>query len=122
MASRVTSLLSWHSLLRMLVSHLRLAVRLLREPAVPLLTKVIPVLAAVYVVSPIDLVPDFIPILGQLDDLGVVLFALESFLKLCPAQAVDFHRSALTGGRKYTAMPTEGEIIDVEFRRGENVR
>ena len=117
MASRVTSLISWPSLLRTLLSHVRLTLRLIREPAVPLLMKAIPVLAVVYVVSPIDLVPDVIPIVGQLDDLGVIILALETFLKLCPPRAVDFHRSALDSRRPYSAMPADGDVIDAEFRR-----
>ena len=73
MSARVTSWLSWPSLVRTLVSHLRLTVRLLREPGVPLLTKAFPILAALYVISPLDFVPDFLPVLGQIDDLGVIL-------------------------------------------------
>lgn len=117
MGDHVTSWLSRSSLLRTLVSHVRLTVRLLREPQVPLLMKALPVLAAIYVVFPLDFVPDFLPILGQLDDLGVILVALESFLKVCPAGAVDFHRAAIAGGRRYSPMPLAGEIIDVDFRR-----
>ena len=108
------------SLLRTLVSHLRLTVRLLREPGVPLLTKALPVLAALYVISPLDFMPDFLPVLGQLDDLGVILIALEAFMKLCPAAAVDFHRAAMAQGLKYCQMPSAGEVIDAEFRREED--
>jgi len=122
MAARVTSWLSWPSLLRTLVSHVRLTVRLLREPGVPLLTKAFIVLAALYLISPLDFVPDFLPVLGQLDDLGVILFALEAFLKLCPAGAVEFHRAALAQRRKYCPMPLAGKIIDAQFRREENMR
>ena len=122
MAVRVTSWLSWPSLLRTLVSHVRLTVRLLREPGVPLLTKALPVLAGLYVISPLDFVPDVLPVLGQLDDLGVILVALEAFLKVCPAGAVDFHRAAMAQGHKYHPMPAAGEVIDAEFRREEDVR
>ena len=117
MAARVTSWLSWPSLLRTLVSHVRLAARLLREPGVPLLTKALPVLVVLYVVSPIDFVPDFLPVLGQVDDLGVILIALEAFVRLCPAGAVDFHRAAMAKGHKYCPMPAAAEVIDVEFHR-----
>jgi uncharacterized membrane protein YkvA (DUF1232 family) len=121
-AARVTSWLSWPSLVRTLVSHVRLTVRLLREPGVPLLTKACPVLAALYLISPLDFIPDFLPVLGQLDDLGVILIALEAFLKLSPAGAVDFHRAALAEGRRYGPMPSNGEIIDAEFRHEETTR
>jgi uncharacterized membrane protein YkvA (DUF1232 family) len=117
MTDRVTSWLSWPSLLRKLVSHVGLTVRLLREPAVPMFTKALPVLAVLYVISPLDFVPDFIPILGQLDDLGVVLLALEGFTRLCPAEAVEFHRAAMAQGRPYGPMPPTAAVIDVEFRR-----
>jgi uncharacterized membrane protein YkvA (DUF1232 family) len=42
--------------------------RLLRDPRVPRRAKVAVLLLIPYLVSPIDLVPDFIPVLGQLDD------------------------------------------------------
>ena len=115
MAGRVTSVFSWPSLFRTLVSHVGLTMRLLREPAVPVLTKVLPFLALLYVISPLDFVPDFLPVLGQLDDLGVVLLALEGFTRLCPTEAVEFHRAAMAAGRKYDPMPSTGQIIDVEF-------
>jgi uncharacterized membrane protein YkvA (DUF1232 family) len=122
MGTRVMSWLSQPSLLRTLVSHLRLTERLLREPGVPLLTKAFPIGAALYVISPLDFVPDFLPVLGQLDDLGVILIVLQAFMKLCPARAVDFHRAALARNRKYSPMPSAGEIIDAEFRREETRR
>ena len=96
--------------------------RLLRDPEVPLLVKAVPVLTAVYVVSPLDFVPDVLPIVGQLDDLGMILIALEGFLKLCPSSVVDFHRRAMAQGRKYSPAPHSGEIIDAEFRREEDLR
>jgi uncharacterized membrane protein YkvA (DUF1232 family) len=109
--------LSWPSILRTLVLHVRLTARLLREPAVPLFLKGLPVLAAAYVISPLDLVPDVLPVLGQLDDLALILVALEAFVKWCPAGAVDFHRAAMTQGRPYGPMPFAGDVIDAEFRR-----
>ena len=117
MAVRVTSWLSWPSLVRTLVSHVRLIVRLLREPGVPLLTKALPVLAGLYVISPLDFIPDVLPVLGQLDDLGVILIALEAFLRVCPPGAVQFHQAAMAQGRTYQPMPATGEVIDAEFRR-----
>ena len=83
----------------------------------PLLVKAVPVLAAVYLISPIDAIPDVIPVLGQLDDIGFVIFALEMFVRICPAAAVAFHRAALLGGRRYGPMPQADEVIDAEYRR-----
>ncbi len=45
---------------------------LARDPRLPRRVRFAPLLAAAYLASPVDLVPDFIPLLGRLDDLVVV--------------------------------------------------
>jgi uncharacterized membrane protein YkvA (DUF1232 family) len=117
MTARLTQWLSWPALLRTLVAQVRLTLRLLREPRVPLLVKAVPILACLYVVSPVDFVPDVLPVLGQLDDLGVIVLALEAFLRWCPPQAVAFHRAAMARGQSYGPMPPTGDVIDAEFHR-----
>jgi uncharacterized membrane protein YkvA (DUF1232 family) len=101
----------------MLVSHARLTIRLLREPRVPLLTKAVPLLAALYLVSPLDVVPDFLPLLGQIDDLTLILIALAAFLRLCPWATVAFHPGAIAEGRRYAPMSSTDDVIDAEWRR-----
>ncbi len=118
----MTTWLSRMSLVRSLIALARLAGRLLREPSVPLPPKLLPLAAAVYVISPLDLLPDAIPILGQLDDLGILMIALQGFLRWCPTEAVDFHRTAIAQGRRYAPMPATGTVIDAEFRREGGVR
>lgn len=67
---------------------LLLAWRLLRDPRVaPRLKLVAPVIAAVYVLSPIDLVPDFLLGLGQLDDVGVLALVVIVLTRLLPRLA-----------------------------------
>src|SRR6266481_5233370 len=122
MAARVTSWLSRPSMLRTLVSHVRVTLRLLREPRVPFAFKLIPVLAAGYVISPLDFVPDVLPIIGQLDDIGIVFIALETFLRFSPVDAVEFHRAAVAEGRRFSPMPPGGDVIDAEFRRHDDNR
>lgn len=120
MAARLTSWLTRPALLRSLLERVRLAVRLLREPAVPVGVKALTALPLLYVVSPIDLLPDVIPVIGQLDDLGVVLVAIELFLGLCPPAAVDHHRAGIQAGTAYAPMRPpvgKGEVIDAEWRR-----
>src|SRR6516164_9422576 len=117
MPPRIASWLARPALLRTLLSHLRLALRLTREPRVPKLAKALPLLAVIYVVVPVDFVPDVLPVVGQLDDLGVLLAALEVFLRLCPTDAVAYHRSALNQKRRYSPMPRTGEVIDAEWRQ-----
>lgn len=67
-------------LLRQLPSLLRLLYRLLRDPRVGTLDKALVALAAAYLLSPIDLVPDFIAGLGLADDLFLMGLALNHLL------------------------------------------
>jgi uncharacterized membrane protein YkvA (DUF1232 family) len=50
--------------------------RFLRDPAAPKLPKAMAVLALAYVVMPADFIPDLVPVLGWLDDLGMTGIAL----------------------------------------------
>jgi uncharacterized membrane protein YkvA (DUF1232 family) len=98
-------------------SRVRLATRLVREPRVPLLIKMLPLAAVLYVLFPLDFAADFLPLLGQLDDLTLVLVAIGTFLRLCPAEPVSFHQEAIARGRRYSPMPAAGTVIDAEWRR-----
>lgn len=82
-------------LLRVLASSGRLAWRLLRDSRTPVLPKLILGAAVLYAISPIDLVPDFIPGLGQLDDIAVVTLGLELFLKNVPPWLKAEHEAAM---------------------------
>jgi len=44
-----------------------------------------------YAISPIDALPGFIPVIGQLDDLAVLLLAVRTALVSCPAEVADRH-------------------------------
>ena len=58
-----------------------LLARLLRDPRVPRRRKLLLVVLGAYLASPIDLVPDFIPIAGQLDDAILVALVLRTFVR-----------------------------------------
>jgi len=58
----------------------------LRHPAAPAWLKVGTLLTVIYVLSPIDLVPDFIPFVGVVDDLVVVPLAIRWLLRRLPAE------------------------------------
>jgi uncharacterized membrane protein YkvA (DUF1232 family) len=105
-------------LVRSVWSDVRLAARLAREPRVPWLTKVVPALAVLYTLSPIDVAPDFLPVLGQLDDIGVLILALKLFLRLCPAPCAAFHQEELLRGRPYSPASGNPDVIDAQFRHG----
>ena len=65
---------------------LLLARALLRDPRTPAATKIVVLLAALYVANPIDLVSDFIPVLGWLDDGLVAWLLLRVAQRLVPPE------------------------------------
>lgn len=83
------------NMLRAVWNQIRLTWRLLRDPRVPLWTKVIPFAGIIYVLSPLDLIPDLLIGLGQLDDLGIILAGMRLFETVVPADIVAEHRQAL---------------------------
>jgi uncharacterized membrane protein YkvA (DUF1232 family) len=58
--------------------------RLRRSPAVPRRARLVIAVAAVWVVSPIDLIPEFLPVIGPLDDVVVVALALRYAARRTP--------------------------------------
>jgi len=59
--------------------------KLFKHPATPLSAKLVAIAVLAYAVSPIDLIPDFIPVLGQLDDLILIPLGVALVVKLTPA-------------------------------------
>ncbi|MBM3129985.1 MAG: DUF1232 domain-containing protein [Chloroflexi bacterium] len=97
------------------VRTLRLVWRLFNDARVPGFPKLIIPAAILYVISPIDLVPDLALGLGQLDDLGVVALAIALFIETCPRALVEEHRRALATD---DAPPTSDEnVIEGSARR-----
>ena len=62
---------------------------LFRDPDVPATVKAVMPAVVLYVASPIDIVPDFIPVIGQLDDLLVLTLGLAIVLWLTPRHVVE---------------------------------
>lgn len=69
--------------------------RIYGDPRLPKKLKFIPGLVIAYLLSPIDIIPDFIPVLGYLDDLIVVGFLLWLFFRLVPEELATHHRTIL---------------------------
>ena len=105
------------SLMGALFAELRLAWRLMREPRVSLVAKALPALAVLYVLSPLDFIPDVLPVVGQLDDLGILILSLKLFLRVCPSAASSYHADAITSGRRFTPMNPADVVIDATYRR-----
>jgi uncharacterized membrane protein YkvA (DUF1232 family) len=62
--------------------------RLRRDPRVPRRVKIAVGIAAIWVISPIDLIPEFLPVIGPLDDVVVVALALRYAARHIPAEAI----------------------------------
>lgn len=63
-----------------------------RDPRTPLVAKVLALIVAAYAVSPIDLIPDFIPVIGYLDDLIIVPLGIMLVVRLIPPEVMREHR------------------------------
>ncbi len=61
----------------------------LKDKRTPFVAKVLLGIAIGYVISPIDIIPDFIPVLGQLDDLIIVPILILIALKMIPKSVVE---------------------------------
>ena len=64
-----------------------------RDPRVPWVAKIVAGLVAAYAFSPIDLIPDFVPVLGYLDDLVLVPFGILLAISLIPRDVMAEHRA-----------------------------
>ena len=67
-----------------------------RSPRTPLLAKLIAGAVAAYALSPIDLIPDFIPVLGYLDDLIIVPLGIALTVRLIPPNLMEEFRAQAT--------------------------
>lgn len=81
------TLSQWREFAKQLKQKVVLAIVLLRRPDVPFYAKLLLAIAVAYVMSPIDLIPDFIPVLGALDDLIIAPALIWLAFRLVP-QAV----------------------------------
>jgi uncharacterized membrane protein YkvA (DUF1232 family) len=70
----------------------RVARRILRDPRTPRLARLLLAAGIAYAVSPIDLIPDFVPVLGHLDDMLIVPLLLAAGIALVPRELVREHR------------------------------
>jgi uncharacterized membrane protein YkvA (DUF1232 family) len=73
----------------MMPNIIKLIGRLLRDPRVPRRAKITLGLAAAYVASPIDLIPEVIPVIGWADDVLVLMFAIDSLIERAGNEIVE---------------------------------
>ena len=122
---------SW---IREIIQQAKLAYYLMLDPRVNPLTKLIPLAALAYLVMPVDISPDFVPVLGQIDDVGILMLGLRFFFPVMSiATLVAFYflvrqlvsaTAALFGLALFAAawwpslrssLPAEGSIYSVIF-------
>jgi uncharacterized membrane protein YkvA (DUF1232 family) len=91
------------------IFQIKLTWRLLQDRRVPIWKKVIPFIGFLYVLSPIDLIPDVLVGLGQLDDAGILFLSMRIFERSVDPLLVEQHRAAIEG-----RIPNGGEVIDAK--------
>jgi uncharacterized membrane protein YkvA (DUF1232 family) len=67
----------------------RLLLSLATDPRVPASRKALLGMAAAYLVSPVDLIPEWLPVVGAIDDVAIVVLAVDVFLEGLPTDLVD---------------------------------
>ncbi len=93
---------------RELWQQIRLVFRLLGDREVPFYLKFLPFITLLYLIVPTDLLFDLTPVLGQLDDLAVLLAGSKLFLYLAPAPVVARHLAEIRAQDGY------GHLVDAE--------
>jgi uncharacterized membrane protein YkvA (DUF1232 family) len=80
----------WASIIKRNAQALYLAAR---DPRVPWYAKALAIVVAAYALSPIDLIPDFVPVLGYVDDLIIVPAGIALVIRLIPPEIMAQHRA-----------------------------
>lgn len=99
----------------------RLTLRLLRDDRVSVLKYALPALALLYIMSPVDAIPDLILGVGQTDDVGIAvaaaLLVMRTLPKLAPAHVVDEHLREMEKGSRVGDPETRGPgpVIDARY-------
>lgn len=93
----MSRLVVWAKHLKREVSALSLAYG---DPRCPWTARIVAAVTVAYALSPIDLIPDFIPLLGLLDDLLLVPLGIALSIRLIPPELMDEARRKVANGKK----------------------
>lgn len=66
-----------------------------KDGRTPLATKIFPWAALLYLLVPIDIVPDFLPVLGQIDDVGIIVLLVTIAMKVIPKNLWNEHKGKI---------------------------
>lgn len=103
-----------------LIVRVKLILRLIGDKRINFFLKLLPIAAAIYVISPVDLLPGVaFPVIGALDDAVVIWLGTTLFVSLCPDEIVQEHTNAIQKvvpgtWRETPGQDKTGEIIDAE--------
>ena len=85
-----------------------------RDPRVPWYAKAMAGAVAAYALSPIDLIPDFVPVLGYLDDVVIVPLGILATVKLIPAPLMtEFREAAVRQSGRLTSRAGIAIIVTI---------
>lgn len=83
-----------------------------RDPRVPWYAKILAIAVAAYALSPIDLIPDFIPVLGYLDELFILPLGIWFVVRLIPDEVmVEYRARATEAGQRPTSRAGKAAIL-----------
>jgi len=82
----------WKEKAKQLKNEVYILYQALKDPRTPWYAKAISTLIVAYIVSPIDLIPDFIPVLGYLDDIILVTVVIGMVRKMIPGEVMEEYR------------------------------
>lgn len=92
-----------NSRLRRLRGPLEMLILGIRDPRVPIVPKVVMLATLAYVASPIDLIPDFIPFVGHLDDIVLIPLGVGVAVSLLPRELRGEYDAVRRGAQAVTA-------------------
>ena len=85
-----------------------------RDPRVPWYAKTLAIAVAAYALSPIDLIPDFVPVFGYVDDLIIVPAGIALVIRLIPPEIMAQHRDmAIAAQDRPVSRPTGVAIVTI---------
>jgi uncharacterized membrane protein YkvA (DUF1232 family) len=102
------------------ILRVKLILRLVGDKRVNPCLKLIPVAGLIYLISPIDLIPDIaFPIIGELDDAAVLWITNYFFVELCPPEIVREHVNALStsSGLKDDDVIVDADSVEIKDKK-----
>jgi uncharacterized membrane protein YkvA (DUF1232 family) len=82
-----------------------------RDPRVPWYAKALALCVAGYALSPIDLIPDFVPVLGYLDEVVILPLGILAVVKLIPPEVLTEHRALAAAARDRPVSRTAATVV-----------